>query len=389
MQHLDLIILSGKNVYRAGNRTLLCILAISIGIASVSAALSLGTAAGDTVQNELDKIGIDGVVFYPKTGSVTDDVVATVRQMNVVSSAMPLAILSGTVTLRNLRSNAGYLGIDEALEQVFHLEVLHGTLPSAHQIRSGAKIAVIDEEFAQKAYRRTNIVGKEITVSVNGISDKLTVCAVIRSQSASLSVLFGGQLPHLIYLPHTTLSQFTGTVTTDKLVVSMRSDDENSILNIQKALNRQFMGNYQYENLNQYLESFHAITAAISLMISGIAAISVIVGGIGVMNSMVSSVETRTREIGIYRALGAKKRTIIFNFMLEAILLCFAGGICGITFSKLSMFMIYKLLKVQIAFQWKVAIVSLVLSVVCGILFGMMPAIRAARLDPIKAIRSE
>ena len=107
------------------------------------------------------------------------------------------------------------------------------------------------------------------------------------------------------------------------------------------------------------------------------------------MNSMVSAVETRTREIGIYRALGAKKRTIILNFMLEAVLLCLTGGVCGSLLSKLSMLCIYKLLGVQILFQWNVVITSLGLSVACGVLFGIMPAMRAARLDPIKAIRSE
>ena len=127
----------------------------------------------------------------------------------------------------------------------------------------------------------------------------------------------------------------------------------------------------------------------ISFLISGIAGISVIVGGLGVMNSMVAAVETRTREIGIYRALGAKKRTIVQNFVLEAILLCLAGGICGITLSKLSIYILAAILKRNIAYQWSEVIISLGFSVVCGVVFGMKPAIRAARLDPIKAIRSE
>lgn len=377
-------------MWRAGNRTLLCILAICIGIASVSAVLSLGVAAGNTVQSELDRIGIDGIVFYPKTGyHVSNEVVDAVKQMNGVSAAMPLAIVSGTVTLRNIRSLAGILGIDDSLHEVFHLEVIHGSLPSLQQIRSGEKIVVIDEDFAQKAYQRTNVVGKTLGVTVNGISEKMEICAVIRSQSASISTLLGGQLPYLIYLPHTTLAEISGSVTTDKLVVSMKVEDQTSIENIQKKLNRQFEGTYQYENLNHYLDSFHVIMDAISLLISGIAGISVVVGGIGVMNSMVSAVETRTREIGIYRALGAKKRTILQTFVLEAVLLCLTGGICGITLSKISIHIIEALLRIQIQFQWNVVIASLGLSVICGILFGMMPAMRAARLDPIKAIRSE
>lgn len=390
MSGLDLLTLSGKNVLRAGNRTILCVLAICIGITSVSAVLSLGLAAGSTVQEELGRIGVDGIVFYPKTGyQITDEVVSCVKEMNNVSSVMSLAIVSGTVTLRNIRSNAGILGIDESLDEVFHLEVLHGALPNAQQIRSGEKVVVIDEELARKAYQRENVIGKKITVTVKGISEKMEICAVIRSQSASLSMLLGNQLPHLIYLPYTTLTEMNHAIIVDKLVVSLASEEESVVEGIQKILNRRFEGTFQYENLNQYLDSFDTIMNAISYLISGIAGISVVVGGLGVMNSMVAAVETRTQEIGIYRALGAKKRTIVQNFVLEAILLCLSGGICGITLSKLSVCFIENFLKLKIELQWNVVMISLGLSVACGVIFGIMPAIRAARLDPIKAIRLE
>ena len=390
MLHLDLLVLSGKNVVRAGNRTMLCVLAICIGIASVSVILSLGLAAGNAVQGELERIGVDGVVFYPKTSdSISDEVISCLKEMENVSSVMSLAIASGNVTLRNVRTSAGILGIDESLADVFHLEVLHGTLPNAQQIRSGEKIVVIDEELAQKAYQRTNVIGKKMTVTVKGVSEKMEICAVIRSQSANISMFLGSQLPHLLYMPYTTLTEMNHTIQVDKIMISLGSKAENVIDDIQKALNQRFEGDFQYENLNQYLDSFNTIMNTISLLISGIAGISVVVGGLGVMNSMVSAVETRTREIGIYRALGAKKRNIIENFILEAILLCLAGGICGITLSVISVHLIEVFIKRQIVFQWNVMTISLGLSIICGVLFGMMPAIRAARLDPIKAIRSE
>ena len=369
---------------------MLCVLAICIGIASVSVILSLGLAAGNAVQGELERIGVDGVVFYPKTSdSISDEVISCLKEMENVSSVMSLAIASGNVTLRNVRTSAGILGIDESLADIFHLEVLHGTLPNAQQIRSGEKIVVIDEELAQKAYQRTNVIGKKMTVTVKGVSEKMEICAVIRSQSANISMFLGSQLPHLLYMPYTTLTEMNHTIQVDKIMISLGSKAENVIDDIQKALNRRFEGDFQYENLNQYLDSFNTIMNTISLLISGIAGISVVVGGLGVMNSMVSAVETRTREIGIYRALGAKKRNIIENFILEAILLCLAGGICGITLSVISVHLIEVFIKRQIVFQWNVMTISLGLSIICGVLFGMMPAIRAARLDPIKAIRSE
>lgn len=391
MRCLDLFFISGKNVLRAGTRTALCVLAICIGITSVSAVLGLGSAAGETVKTEMERIGIGGVAFYHKSGeSLQEEAIAVVAQTPGVSAVMPLALVTGSVTLRNLRSSAGILGIDEALGDVFHLEVLHGTLPNAQQIRAGEKIAVVDEEFAQKVYQRTNIIGKKLTVTVNGISEKMEICAVIRSQSAGLSALLGGQLPYLVYVPHTTLGGMSAEATTDKLITAMEEERQEVLVeSILTVLNRKFGNVYRSENLSQYLDSFTTITDAVSLLISGIAAISVIVGGIGVMNAMVSAVDARTREIGIYRALGAKKRDIVQTFMVEALFLCLAGGLGGIALNYVIFLMLNIVAGITIAFQWQSALLSLLIAACCGVVFGILPAIRAARLDPIQAIRME
>ena len=339
----------------------------------------------------MERIGIGGVAFYHKSGeSMQEEVIAVVAQTPGVSAVMPLALVTGSVTLRNLRSSAGILGIDEALGDVFHLEVLHGTLPNAQQIRAGEKIAVVDEEFAQKVYQRTNIIGKKLTVTVNGISEKMEICAVIRSQSAGLSALLGGQLPYLVYVPYTTLCEMSVEATTDKLITAMEEERQEVLVeSILTVLNRKFGNVYRSENLSQYLDSFTTITDAVSLLISGIAAISVIVGGIGVMNSMVSAVDARTREIGIYRALGAKKRDIVQTFMVEALFLCLAGGLGGIALNYVIFLMLNIVAGITIPFQWQSALLSLLIAACCGVLFGILPAIRAARLDPIQAIRME
>lgn len=376
---------------RAGTRTVLCVLAICIGITSVSTVLGLGSVAGQTVTTEMERIGIGGVAFYHKSGeSLQEEAIEVVAQTNGVSAVMPLALVTGTVTLRNLRSSAGLLGINEALDDVFHLEVLHGALPNAQQIRAGEKIAVVDEEFAQKAYQRTNIVGKKLTVTVNGVSEKMKICAVIRSQSSGLSALLGGQLPYLVYLPHTTLSEMSTDIKTDKLIATVEEEKQEALVeSILTVLNRMFDNVYRSENLSQYLDSFATITDAVSLLISGIAAISVIVGGIGVMNAMVSAVDARTREIGIYRALGAKKRDIVQAFMVEALFLCMAGGFGGIALNWLIFMLLNVVAGIAIPFQWQSAILSLLIAACCGVVFGILPAIRAARLDPIQAIRAE
>lgn len=351
--------------------------------------MSFGLLAGDTVQKELDRIGVSGVAFYHKAGeSIAPEAVQAVAGASIVQAVMPLAMASGTVQLRNMRSAAGILGIDANLNDVFQLEVYHGALPTAAQVRGAAKIAVVDAELAQSVYRRTNIVGKTLYVTVNGRQETMKVCAVIRSQSKGLSAIFGGQMPYLLYVPYTTLQAMDPTLKTDKLIANM---EENPAVTEQllRKLNRLFGNNYQFENLNQYFDSFSAITDAVTLLISGIAAISVVVGGIGVMNAMVASVDARTREIGIYRALGAKKRIIVQTYLCEAVLLCVLGGLSGVVCSAVTVQFIRSILGASLYYSGTSLLISLGISVVCGGLFGMLPALRAAKLDPIEAIRWE
>ena len=389
MRIVDVFVLALKNVTRAGVRSKLCILAICVGITSVSTVFSFGLLAGKTVQQEMDRIGIGGVAVYHKAGeSLSDAAVAAISNAEGVQAAMSLMLTSGTVQLRNLRSTAGILGIDEHLDEVFRLEVCHGSLPNAAQIRSGAKIAVIDEELAEKVYHRTNVVGKTVYLNVNGWQEAMEVCAVIRSQSENLSMMMGGQLPYIVYVPHTTLKGMDPSLCTDKLIANM-SDASQTAPQLMEKLERIAPQTYDFENLNQYLDSFSTITDAVSLLIGGIAAISVVVGGIGVMSTMISALDARTREIGIYRALGANKRAIIQTFLWESLFQCLSGGLAGIICSALMVTSVRVVWNVPIRFQPESILISLVISIACGIAFGILPALRAAKLDPIQAIRTE
>lgn len=390
MQFPDLFILSLKNVSRAGMRTRLCVLAICIGITSVTTVLGFGRTAEQRVAEELDQIGIRGLAFYTKSGSeFPEDAIDVIAQTEGVSAVMPLSLSTGSLSLRTLRSSAGILGVNEQLSQVFHLELLHGTLPTIQQIRSAAKVVVIEDTLAQQVYSRTNIVGKSIYISAGSVYEKMEICGVIRSQSESFSTLIGTKLPYLVYLPYTTLQMLTPNTAMDKTIASVDRQQPGIEQAVLKKLNQTSEEEYLCENLDQYVEGFTNITAIVSVLISGIAAISVIVGGIGVMNAMVSAVDARTREIGIYRALGAKKRDIVGTYLLEAIILCLTGGIYGILLDIVIFQLIERVSGIPLELPTQCICISLCAAVFCGIVFGLLPAVRAAKLDPIQAIRME
>ncbi len=383
------ILLALKNVVRAGTRTVLCVLAICIGITSVNLIISIGGMAGESIQSELDQIGVRGVALYTKTGvSFSPEAVQVIAQTEEVAACMPLILTTGSVRLRSQRSNAGILGIDERLDEVFHLTVLHGKLPTKGQVAAGEKVVVIDEELAQKAYKRSNVVGKTLWISVNGIHEKLEICAVIRSQSENIAHIVGGNIPHFVYLPYTTLKALSADLNTDKVLMVTQSGDPITISEaLVQRLERLSGIAYHYENLDQYLSSFSKITNILTVLIGGVAAISVIVGGLGVMNAMTASIEARTREIGIYRALGAKRRYIILIFLIESVFLCLIGGFMGIVFHWILLTILGTLLKVRVAFRLNGILLSVAMAILCGVGFGWLPAMKAANLDPIQAIR--
>ena len=189
--------------------------------------------------------------------SFSPEAVQAIAQTEEIAACMPLILTNGSVRLRSQRSNAGILGIDERLDQVFHLTVLHGKLPTKGQVAAGEKIVVVDEELAQKAYKRSNVVGKTLWISVNGIHEKLQICAVIRSQSENIAHIVGGNIPHFIYLPYTTLKALSADLNTDKVLMITKNSDPITVSEaLVNRLERLSGIVYQYENLDQYLSSF-------------------------------------------------------------------------------------------------------------------------------------
>ena len=384
MKHNDIWKLAFRCIARSRAHTLLCVLAICIGIASVTLILGLGNAASSAVQQEIDQIGLQGVALYHKKGEeLSAEVMEAVANIDGVASVIPFSITTGSIQLRNFRSNAAFAGIAEPVNDSMNLQVLYGSLPTAEQLRSGEKIAVIDADFAQKAYRRQNVVGKTLQISVNGVREELEICGVIQSQAEGVS-MFGLQVPHLVYLPNKVLQSIAPTAQTSNLLIGGEAGELPEITKrVHSYINRVFGDLFKLENISQYLDRFLAVTSAITHMIGAVAGISILVGGVGVMNSMIAAVERRTREIGIYRALGANKRMIVGLFLCEAVLLCVIGGILGLLMSFIGLQLLH------ITLSLHMAALSIMIAVGCGILFGTLPAIKAMRMDPIQAIRSE
>ena len=390
----DLWMLAIGNVRRGGSKSLLCALAVCVAICSVCMISGLGSAAQSAVVSEIEQTGLGGLALYADSdGFIFDQEELGVICSNVaqVSAAMPLALKYGYVTQRGETFTSGILGVSEQLTDIFNLTLLHGRMLQKSDISGASKVVVIDRTLAEALYQRENIVGKTLLIGTEDCYDRFEVIGVIDSQTESIRYLTGGRVPYILYLPYTALDEMLGQSTTDKLAINWFANvGEDSA--VQDAIQQLHQINpdieFKYENLGGYTDIFKRIVKIITIFISAVAAISMIVGGIGVMNSMVSSVEHRTREIGVYMALGATRRDILRCFLWEAVIICLIGGLSGGTISLTAFYILGQLLDLKINMLGSV-ILCVGCAAICGLTFGIAPARKACQMNPIDAIREE
>ncbi len=393
MKWRDMGILAFKNALRSGYKTVLCILAVCVGIASVYLIGEICCNAEQQIANEIKKSGLGGVMVFAQEEEAALTI-GQIRQLSKdvpqIEAAMPIFSEYGDFKLRNLSGNALVWGVDEQFQQIFHVQLLHGRLPSEQEVRQCAKVAVIEDTLAQKAYQRHNVVGKEIVLTLNGMPETYTIIGVITSQKSGVNALIGGdKLPAFAYIPYTTANLCTGKETTGQLALSYEEQaDTQAITTFALGrLERQQGSEFSAENIGGYVDTFSSILQMVSVLITLIGGISLLVGGIGVMNSMIAAVEGRRREIGIYMAIGARRRDIVGCYLLESILICLFGGIAGGIFGGGLLFLGAHALGVALEFHLRYLLLAESAALGCGLLFGILPAFRAANMSPIAAMR--
>ena len=393
MRLRDIMKISFTNIIRAKNRSILTILSICIGVSSVMLISSLGDSGSKLISEEIEKTGITGVTVYSKDTDVffsKEYINAIYKHVPYVSEVQPIIIESGNYHIKNQKGNAVIWGIDCNVNAVISLNVLHGRLPSSVDISQKRRVAVVDSEFAQKMYGRTNIVGKEMKITVSNHTERFDIIGVIASQKDGLNQLLGGVIPQFIYIPYKTLGSMRGNDSITQIAVKCVDTDQNdkagdmsvAVLSRISGLKNAF----GYENINTHISQFKNISSIITLLISAIAAISLFVAGLGIMNTMLAAAGERKNEIGIMMAIGAKRRDIASCFIAEAFIISALGGISGAICGMLFSYVITQFLNMPLIISINKLIFVVVLAVVCGMIFAFIPAQRASCLDPVEIL---
>jgi len=398
MDIIEIVRCAVLSVFGNKMRSILTMLGIIIGIASVIMITSIGNGFQSTISGAFDEMGLNGIQIYVNSSEtilnsdrLTLADAELIRLHPETAYAAPLWQSSGRVSLRNpAESERFYLiGATDEYRLVQPVNLSYGRFIAAADVERKARVAIIDDNLATKIFGRKDATGERMSASFWFGNVEFTIVGIIKLDA--MTALFN--VRPSIYVPITTAMDLFSTNNIDFMYVTVNDTDR--INDIAMEYNRLLeithnnSGKYQVDNVMQQMESINTIFSSVTTFVSFVAAISLLVGGIGVMNIMLVTVTERTREIGIRKALGATEGNISFQFLTEAVILTAAGGIIGIIAGYAGSVFVGNLINLKASLSIPMVIVTVCLSSFIGIIFGVYPAKKAAKMDPIDALRYE
>ncbi|GAB6275109.1 MAG: ABC transporter permease [Peptococcaceae bacterium] len=374
-------------------RSSLTILGVVIGIAAVITVVAVGQGGQAVLMAELQKIGTNIFAIYVnwQEGEPLGEHDFTFQDIAVIKELVPeITYLAPTYYIPAVvrgpkdKKPAQVIGTEADYAQVANVKVVRGRFLSQRTGTTRA-VAVLDHTLAGEIFGRLDPVGKRVTIN----NRPAQVIGLTKEESGFLGI----QTSKRIYVPLSFAQDISGQRVIQQME-GMASNQENigaAMAKAVKVLERRHNAKDRYKaiSLEEQMKIAGKITGIITLIIGAVAGISLLVGGIGVMNIMLVSVTERTREIGIRLALGARRKDILRQFLIEAVVLCLAGGLLGVVIGAGGSMLVARLAKWPPLISFGTVLLAFAFSVAIGIFFGLYPAGRAAKMNPIEALRQE
>jgi putative ABC transport system permease protein len=379
-----------KSIYSSKVRAFLTMLGIIIGVSSVIILVSVGQGTTSQITEQLNGLGTNqltvNITGRGATTSLTYEEALALGDIEGIKNVAP--VISGNVTAKHNTKNVSITveGITPSYEDVKDFHVQSGRFLLDIDTEYRQKVALIGSGTAEDLFGVNNPVGQK--VQLNGIS--YTIVGLLETKGSSLS----GFNDDTLLIPISTAERQLQSKGVRSITIATTSADTVASVKakLENTLNKKFnnaTNAFSVFDAQEMLETVNSTTNTLSMALAGIAGISLFVGGIGIMNIMIVSVNERTREIGIRKAIGAKKIDILTQFMIESIVLSGLGGVIGIGIGVAGSWTLGKYSSLTVSIAWDMVGISFIFSLLIGVIFGMMPANKAARLRPIHALRND
>ncbi len=408
MKIYNLFVVAYRSLNKNKVRSLLTMLGIIIGVASVIAMLAIGQGSRDSIEKQISSLGTNVIMIFPGAsmrGGVAsaageaqslnlDDILAIREQCPSVKSISPVGRSGGQIIAGNNNWNSSIYGIYDEYLDIRNIEIESGERFTDADERRSAKVCIIGQTVADNLFDEyTDPVGQKIRIR----NVPFTIVGVQKMKGGSS---MGADQDDIIYAPYSTVQKrLRGSTQTNvqQIYISAQSEhlidkaekEIDELLRERKNLSKYEDPPYNIRTQSEITEMFTSTSDTMIVLLASIASISLIVGGIGIMNIMLVSVTERTREIGLRMAVGARGRDILRQFLLEAILLSLIGGLLGVGMGIASSKLFVSVLNWPTTVTSYSIILAFAFSSVIGIFFGWYPARKAASLIPMDALRYE
>ncbi len=401
----SVFMLALHSVQRNLLRSFLTILGIVIGVSAVITMVTLGNGATQAIKTQISSLGTNLLMVRPGQrgfgggggGGVPQfteaDATAIATQIGGVAAVAPQGNASLTVVGNGRNWATSVTGTSNDWFQTGNWKLASGRIFDLDEQRAGAAVCVIGETVRREIYGGA--------IGLNGLGERLRVkqfsCDVVGILLGKGQGGMGDQDDVVVVPLHTLQRRVTGSHKVSTLLVSMEDGSDSTPL---KASLRQLLrerrkladtddDNFNIFDTQQLAETLSSTTQVLTTLLGAVAAVSLLVGGIGIMNIMLVSVTERTREIGLRLAVGALEREVLLQFLIEAVVLSALGGLIGVLIATAASYGLALAMGVPWAFDPAINVMSLLFSAGIGVVFGYFPARRAARMDPIEALRHE
>ena len=390
-------------------RSFLTILGVVIGVSAVIALMSVGRGAEASIMSSIESLGSDLVFISPGAASqrgamgaagskatlTLEDALAIREQVPYIASVAPSSSTALQIVVGDQNMRTRVTGITPDYQQAYNLEIADGVFISQYNYQRSMRVAVLGSNVKDTLFEDADPLGQHIRMGSNVVR----VIGVLESKGQSML-----STDDAILVPLTALQQVVAqkrttrgerVVTTITLSVSEQGhagyvvDEITSLLRTRHQLGPGVDDDFSITSMEEIAAMVSETMAIFTIVLGAIAGISLLVGGIGVMNIMLVSVVERTREIGIRKALGARERDIWGQFLIEAALLTFTGGIIGVALGWGGSLLASPSLPFPTLVSADIIILAVAISVGIGLFFGFYPAWHASRLNPIEALRAE